>query len=407
MESFIARQPILDERLRVYAYEMLYRSGPENVARCSDFSHASAKVISDCCLLLDRAERPPRKKAFINVTRETLCRGDFRLLPPGQTVVELLESVEPDAEVLAACQGLKAAGYALSLDDFVYDPKFEPLMELADFAKIDFLSTSRAERRALAGMFRPLGVSLVAEKVEDRAAFEEARSFGYTHFQGYFFQRPEVMAWKEVPACKLHYLRILEEAQRPEPDFGRLAEMVRSDVALSYKLLRYINSAAVGGSRGVATVRQAILMLGEREFRRWVALFALVGVARDKPEELLVQSLVRAKFCESLAPLAGLSASADDLLLTGLFSLIDALLDRPLGEILSGLALREEVKAALLGEAPGSRLRTAYECVLSYERGAWGELAWKAGALGVGAGLFPELYLRAVEWVAEYFERPG
>ncbi len=403
METFIARQPIFDSKQGVYAYEMLYRSGPENVARCTDFDYASAKVISEYCLMLGRETSGRQPKAFINVTGETLHAGIAELLPPEQTVVEVLETVEPDSQTLDALRKLKRAGYLVSLDDFTYRAELEPLIDLADFVKIDFLASNRNERRALARMLRPRGISLVAEKVEDQIAFREALETGYAYFQGFFFCRPQVLSYRDVPGSKLHYLRILGETRRPDPDFARLEEMVKSDVALSYKLLRYINSAAFARRRAVGSIRQALALLGEREFRKWVGLFALAHVAGDKPEELLVQSLVRAKFCESLAARAGLAERADDLLLVGMLSLVDAMLDRPLADILDELALDEEIRSALLLEGEKDALRLVYECVLRYERGEWLELSRSAGALGIEEAALPKLYLKAVEWADAHF----
>ena len=179
--------------------------------------------------------------------------------------------------------------------------------------------------------------------------------------------------------------------------------MVRADVSLSYKLLRYINSATFSRRIEVGSTRQALRLLGEREFKKWVALFALVGAAGDKPEELLVQSLVRAKFCESLAWAAGRGEFSDDLFLTGMLSLIDAMLDRPLASILPELALRPEIRAALMREGATGLASAAYECVLCYERGEWPRLREHAAHAGVPEESLPRLYLEAVEWVERHF----
>lgn len=401
MQSFIARQPIFDRRLRLYGYEMLYRDGPEEFARFDDPDAAAAKVISDCCMLFDTVVASTR--AFINVTADTLRRGYVELLPSQSTVIEVLETVEPDEETAQICRCLKAAGYLIALDDYTPGAKHEPLLPLADIVKVDFLAIQPGERRALAAKLRTPGRLLVAEKVEDREAFEEALSAGYDYFQGYFFKRPSLLELRAVSGSGLHCLRILREARQPEPDFNRLEEMVRAEVRISLCLLRYINSAAFGQGRAVTSVRQAVALLGEREFVKLVSVFALVGLGTGKPDELVVSALTRARFCESLARLADLGELADDLFLVGMLSHIDAMLDRPLREVLLELPLGPPVVSALLLEDETGPLQTVYACALAYESGRWEELARETARLNCPEKALPSIYFEAVGWVEQYF----
>lgn len=396
METFIARQPIFDMNQRAFGYELLFRSGLENVFRHPDPNQASSKVLADTFFLHDLAFLTGGKRAFINITRDLLLQELLFLIPKEKIVVEILENVEPDEEVVQACERLKSAGYLLAMDDFVYDDRYGPLLRLADFIKVDFLSTEEGERRDLVRRLSTCKVRFLAEKIETYEMFREARDLGYTYCQGYFFSRPRVISGRDIPGLKLHYLQLLQEIHRPELDLKRLTEIVRRETSLSYKLLRYINSAFFGLRNRISSLKQALLLLGEREIRKWVTLVTLATLGEDKPEELVLQSILRARFCESLASLTGLSDRSDDLFLMGMFSLLDGLLDRPLSEILEGIPISEEIKRALLGEK--NRFGLVYQYLLAYEQGRWERLSELGGRLRIDESRVSSLYLEAVRW---------
>ncbi|MBI3329617.1 MAG: HDOD domain-containing protein [Nitrospinae bacterium] len=396
MDTFIARQPIFDRQQKVYAYELLFRSSLENVFDFSDPDKASSKVISNGLFLFGMESITGGKKAFINVTRDVLMKEYVTLLPKGLTVVEILETVEPESEVIEACKKLKQAGYLIALDDFVYEERFKPLVEMADIIKVDFLATGEAERRNLVQRFGPQGIHFLAEKVETREVFQEALEIGYAYFQGYFFSKPVILSRKDIPGFKFHYLEILREVNRPELDFGQLEDIIKREISLSYKLLRYINSAVFAWASKIDSIKRALVLLGEREVKKWVSLIALVSMGNDKPEELLVQAIIRAKFCESLAPVVALARRAQELFLMGMFSLIDAIVDQPLADLLRGIPLATDVTAALLGEE--NRLRHIYECAMAYEHGDWEKFSEWAAGLGMDQAGTPRLYLEAVKW---------
>jgi c-di-GMP-related signal transduction protein len=400
METYIARQPIFDRQQKVYAYELLFRSNrTHNACDTLNLNHAASKVIADCCSMLGPQSVTSGKRAFVNVTRDVLLSEYVSLLPKEVAVVELLETVEPDEAVVAACRKLKDQGYLLALDDFVFSEGYRPLVALADIIKVDFLATARATQAELAAQLAPLKIKLLAEKVETREVFEDAVKMGYDYFQGYFFCKPEIIARKDVPGFKLNYFRILQEIQRPELDFAEVEKIIKRDVSLSYKFLRYINSAAFSLRSAVSSVRQALNLLGEVPVKKWVSLITLTSMAQDKPAELVMQALTRAKFCELLAPGAGLKPRASELFLMGMLSLIDAIMDQTLSSILTELPIGEEVKTALL--EGGNRLGDVYQFVLAYERGDWDRLAEVAGKLGVDEAAPPQLYIEAVEWVQQ------
>lgn len=404
MQTFIARQPIFDKNQKVFAYELLFRSGTaKNYVDQSDLDQISSKVIADSCLLLNVEDITAGKKAFVNVTRDVLLNEYFHMLPNGLTAIELLETIEPDDEVIAACRKLKAAGYTLALDDFVYSEKWQPLVELADIIKVDFLSTTAAEQKALVDRFAPLGVRFLAEKVETQEVFQDALKMGYHYFQGYFFCRPVILTNKDISGNKVQYCRILQEVHRAELDFRRLEQIVKLDLSLSYKLLRYINSAAMGRRSSISSIKQALDMLGEREIKRWISLIAMAGLGADKPEELVTHAVIRAKFCELLAPSFRLESRAEDLFLMGMFSLVDAILDRDLQSILVDMPIDDEIKSALLGEK--CSLKEVYDYMLDYEKADWEKLVDESQDMGFVSPetILPRLYLNAVNWAEKSF----
>ncbi len=404
MQAFIARQPIFDQHQRVYAYELLFRSGPENACTCPDLDQAAAKVVMDSLLVFGLENLVGRARAFVNTTRPLLVDEYIAVLPSDVVVVELLETVEPDAEVVAACQKLKRAGYLIALDDFCDGAAMRSLTDLADLIKVDMLATDVEERRALAERFGPRGIRLVAEKVENQDAFREAREQGYAYFQGYFFARPAILTRRTVPEFKLNYLRVLREVMRPEVDFRRLEASIRQDVTLSYKLLRYVNSAFFGLRNPVTSILGALQLIGEREVKKWASLIVLASMCSDKPAELVVEAAIRARLCESLSSLGGAGGQGEDLFLMGMFSVIDAILDQPLDIALEEIALRDEIKGALLGQ-PGAP-RELFDCALAYHRGDWGDFMTLAGRLGIPEMALPQHYQDALAWAQRVFPAP-
>lgn len=400
MESFIARQPIFDARRNVYGYELFFRSGLENVFRHSDPDQATSKVMVDSFFLFNLNDLTGGKRAFINVPREILLKEYMFFLPREQVVVELLETVEPDAEVLQACQKLKHAGYLIAMDDFVYEPRYEPLLEFTDFVKVDFLATPEEARKSLLQKISPPRVRLVAEKVETLEMFQHGIESGYSFFQGYFFSKPAILVAKDIPTFKAHYFQLLKEIHRSGTDLDKLDEIIRRDVALTYKLLRYINSAFFGLPHKIKSVKQALILLGEKTIKNWISFVALASMAVDKPEELLVLTIVRARFCEMLAPYFNLGDRKDDSFLMGLFSLIDAFLDRPLSQILAEIPIDDPIKLALLGEP--SRLGEIYQYTLSYEKAAWGDL--QKPIITPDEDTTPlSLYVEALKWGQAFY----
>jgi c-di-GMP-related signal transduction protein len=405
MDVLVARQAIFDRDRRVYGYELLFRSTAQQTEfDGTEGGHATRQVLANSLLVIGLENLVGTKKAFVNFGRGPLLQGWHASLPRESTVIELLETVEPDDEVVEACRKLRSEGYRIALDDFVFRPGCERLLDVADLIKVEIQSIPRPEQKLLVRSSKARGLQIVAEKVETQEEFEWARGVGYDYFQGYFFARPVTMRSRQIPAGKLHCMRLLQEAQRPELDFDRLEALILEDVSLSYQLLRYVNSPLFALTSNIRSIRQALLYFGETELRKWIALATLARAAEDKPSELIRHSLVRARFCESVARLANnhLEQSA---FLTGLFSLLDALMDRPLEETLSGLGLATEIAVVLRGQATvNDPLASVYQLARAYEVADWQGVEKLAGALRVPVASLGEVYCEAAGWAREVMD---
>jgi c-di-GMP-related signal transduction protein len=395
LERFLARQPIFNWRRVVYGYELLFRSGLDNFFSHTDADAASAST-ADTMILFGIERLTEGKRAFLNCTREFLIRDYAMLLPKDRVVIEILESVKLDEELIAACRRLKAQGYLLALDDFKDSPEWEPLISVADFIKVDLLATPAEEQARLAKKFASDKLRLVAEKVETHEDFKRTLDLGYSYFQGYFFSRPEILRRHDIPPNKLNYLRLLQAANQSDMDIQSVAERVKAEASISYRLLRYLNSSAFFLASEVHSIPHALSLLGERGIRRWVSLVAVACMADDKPQELVMLPLIRARFCELLAPRAGLGNVSNDLFLLGLLSAIDAILDMTMADILNELKIRGDIRDALLGMKNG--LRDVFDVALLYEMARWEELDAAAQHAHIQSDDVPEQFMEAVDW---------
>ncbi len=349
--AFVGRQPIFEPSLSVLGYELLFRSGTDNANNAGQGDEVSSTLMNNSLSVIGLDTLTAGKKAFFNITRQLLVSGDYSILPNEVSVIELLETVKPDAEVIRACEGLKSAGYTLALDDMVSVDGFEPLLELADIAKVDFIGTAADQRESLTRRLQGYGVRLLAEKVESLEEFSQAKDLGYHYFQGYFFCRPQIIQGQDITGVHTNYLRLLAQVSRPDVDFDELERIVKSDVSLSSKLLRYLNSAKFGVRHKIDSIKQALVLLGLQPLKKWVSLITMSYIGKDKPDELMIDSLVRGRFCEQMADAVGLKGRQFDLFMMGLLSLLDVLMSRPIEELLAEMPLAEDVKATLTGQA--------------------------------------------------------
>ncbi len=397
MDSFIARQPIFDKTMKVYAYELLYRSNEsDNYFSASDSAdHASSRIMMDTFSDIGIEKITGGKLAFVNFTENLLEQNIATLFPKKTLVVEVLETVTPGPEVLEQLRALKADGYRIALDDFEYGPQFKDFVALANIIKIDFLAQSLEEIRSDIAKFPKKGITLLAEKVENNEMYEAAKEMGFELFQGYFFEKPVILTGRSVDPLKISYLQLMRSVWERELDFEEVAKVIKRDVALSYKLLRLVNSVHYARRREIKDIMHAMVMLGEAEVRKWVSLIVMVGCGDNKPDELIRGSMLRAFFMEDLGKRMHLRREqADVLFLTGLFSLIDVMMDTSMEDVMSRLSVPVEVEEALVGEEgmAGEMLHM----VRAYEQGRWDESQAIFGKYAVKDATLPELYLEAV-----------
>lgn len=392
--TFVARQPILDAAQRVFGYELLFRNGIE------DYFHAdpelAARSTLDSSLLVGLNVLCDGRRAFVNCTRAVLIHDLITLLPPDQTVVEVLETVPPDERVIAACRRLKKSGYVIALDDFAPSDPREPLCDLSDIVKIDVRATTHQERSAMVSKYAALPCRMLAEKVETQDEFRDAQNLGFTYFQGFFFRRPQLMMTRDVPAHRLHYLRLLELVLRPELDLRELEKLVKQDAPICYRFLRYLNSPLFGFVREIRSVRHAIAMLGETELRRWIRLVVTLGAGEHKCSELVLTALARARFCELMSQRL---RSESDLFLLGLLSIMDAILEISMDVLLQQLPLEREIKAALSGKP--SKFRALYQLMLAQESGEWDESTALAKQLHISDDEIALRWWQAMQWAQQ------
>ena len=402
MQAFLARQPIFDKDQKVYAYELLYRSGlKNNFYDDADGDHATSSVLTNGFLSIGMETITRGKMAFINFTRNLLLKEIATVFPKEQMGIEILEDVEPDAEIVATCKKLKQLGYTLVLDDFVFKPEFTPLLEWVDIIKVDFINTTPETRSSVIQQVNSTRIRFLAEKVETHAAFRQAVEMGYTYFQGYFFAEPEIVAGQALSASKMNFLRLLQQVNQPELDYDKLEKIFKEDVTLTYKLLSYINSAYFGFPDRICSIRHALTLIGLREAQKWLSLIAMSSMGTDKSEELVLTSLSRAHLCELLAPLVGLKERSSELFLMGLFSLLDAFLDQPLTDILIQLPISDDIKNALVGRQ--GLMGEVLKLVIFYEMGDWNQVSDCVSKLKSVESELPELFIKTLKKTNQIF----
>ncbi len=399
-EVLVARQPIFDSQRELFGYELLFRDTDPEQSNISGENGtvgdaATAATINNSVNLLGLHALTGGKKALINITRRVLLDEIYTVLPRELAVIELLETVEPDRDVVDACRRLKGAGYQLALDDFVFHPRFEPLLELADILKVDFLLSPSPQRRAIAQRFGTR-LKLLAEKVETHADVAEARGLGYAFFQGFFYCKPQLMRSRQVPAGRRNVLAFLQEVSREDVCFDRLENVVKQEMALSVKLLRYLNSSAFGLRCEVTSIKHALSLLGLDALRKWASLVAMTSIAERRGAALVTTCLARARFCETIGPAVRPPPGEMDLFLTGLLSGIDAMLSCRMIDVLHQLTLPDPVRDALTGSR--NTLRDVLDLALASELADWHRVTSLCATLGLTCPAVARAGVEAAAW---------
>lgn len=392
---FVGRQPILTRDQKLYGYELLFRDGMDNAAHFIDGDDASSQVIFNTFMDIGLENIVGSHPAFINLPRHYFTGEQPMPMSSEQVVLELLEDIEPSPEVIAGMDLLISKGFTIALDDFRFTPEHIPMIERARYIKVDVLDHSVAELTEQVATLRPFNVTLLAEKVETIEQFELCQSLGFGLFQGFYFSRPHIIKNRPLPSNRLLLLQLLAKLQNPDSEFKEIEQLILQDAALSYRLLRYINSATFALRREVASIHQAIILLGINSIRNWSSLLMMSRINNEKPLELMVTSLVRARMCELVGESKGLGDKTQ-FFTVGLLSILDALLDRPMEELLDQLPLTAPLKLALLYSE--GKLGGVLQNVRLYERGEWDAMPLQPGE----AELYRNAYLAAIQWADEH-----
>ncbi len=396
----IARQPILTANENVVGYELFFRASAEHDSFAADTDVATTMTI-DTLNLIGLDVLCDSRLAFINCSHQMLQADYFALLPPADVVVEIQETVPADENSVRACQRLKQAGYSVALDNFVPDDKREALVPFADFIKVDTLWVDSRRCGPLVARYGSEHCRMLAQKVETREHFLTAKKNGFTHFQGYFFRHPQSLRARQIPSSQATCLRLLSAVSRSEVDFDEVEALLKHEPSLCYRLLRYLNSPLLGLATPVLSVRHALELLGEKESARWIRLATTMAMGQEKSSDLVLSSLVRARFCELIG--AKVKHGDSDLFLMGMLSLMDAILSVPIGMVLEKLSLDPEVKAQLLGAKTGVQtvLSPIYDLMLGREDGDWGRVSQLGKPLNLSLAFVAESSNAAMQWAHE------
>jgi c-di-GMP phosphodiesterase len=391
-DIYIARQPIYDASLEIIGYELLYRNSEKNTADFEDGSIASSETIVNSFIHVGIDNLVGTSLAFVNLPSEFILNNSLIPMFHEQAVLEILEHIEPTAEIIEGLLTLKSNGYQIALDDFSYSEKMDPMLALADFVKIDVLEYKQDELSELINSLRKrYEVKLIAEKVETQQLFDQCRALNLDYYQGYFFCHPQMVVEKNISNSKLVVMNLISKIQDPEVEIEELEAILSQDVALTYKLLRYINSAAFTLRREIDTLKDAIVLLGLESIKNWASLILMSRILGEKPQQLITTALIRAKMAELLSHHINPTLEKPAFI-CGLFSVLDALMDKEMIYLLDSVILSTKIKLALLDYE--GELGIILKNCISYEKAQFDELSKNS----LNSVYFNEAYLAAVKW---------
>lgn len=400
MYFYAARQPILDKNKNLFAYELLFRDSLDNVFPEINGDEATSKMIDASRFNLGIHEFTAGKPAFINFTIETLNSHYPEMLTPDEVVVEILETVKPGKRLLAHCKDLCNKGYTLALDDYIHQKVWEHFYPYIHIIKLDWRATTLDEMKVIKqAIVNFPHIKLLAEKVETHEEYEQALELGCELFQGYFFSKPEVVKTKDLSPSQVSMAELLYETSKKQLDLANIISIFERDITLSYKLLRYTNSAMFKRLNEISTIKQALVSLGAEELKRFMALMFAANVNPSKPTELIKLSMARAKFCEGIVETLQKNVDISSAFLIGLLSLIDAILDEKMEVIFESLPLAEDIKAPLLSKK--GTMAEILTLVSLIERANWAETDVLIHSLGLNKESVIQAYSNALTWADE------
>jgi c-di-GMP-related signal transduction protein len=400
LSFYAARQPILNVDKSLFAYELLFRNSLENVFPKIDDNEATSKMIEGLHLNLGLENLTQGKLAFINFTYESLINGFALMLPKEQIVVEILETVTPDKKLLEVCRELKDKGYILALDDYEHASVWLNFFPYIDIIKIDYQLSTVKQLQQITQAIKPYKhIKLLAEKIETHEEYQHAIEIGCVYFQGYFFSKPEVIKSVTFSPSQYSLMNLIAEMNMPDPDLGIITRAFESDVNLSFKLLRYAQSPLFKKNNKIESIKQALVVLGQEEIEKFVSLLFTAQFSVNKPQELIKMSLVRARFCELIVSLPNQPTLQSSGFLVGLFSLLDAMVDTEMPELMDKLPISQQIKDVILLRK-GQQAKYLTLCG-SFEQAQWQEANDLCVSMGIDGEQTVDIFQQAQIWAIE------
>ncbi len=390
---YATRQPILAGDETVIGYRLLFRT---DVAThfAWNASEGASRAAIEVSSLLGLNVLCDNRLAFLHCTRDTLLENYLSFLPTAKVVAEIGPGVAPDEAVTSACRALKTSNYRIALSQFAINDPRTPLLDFADYVTVDVQQTCWEDIVHLARTYGNRSLGLLAENVETRDEFQSALRAGFHYFQGFFFRKPETMRTHGIPSNRISYLRLLQAVSRPEMHWDEIEDLIKKEPALYYRIIRYLNSAIFGIRGEVRSLSQALTLLGENELRRWCRLAGAFELSTDRPSDLLLSAMVRARFSELMQQ--RVEHGTVDLFLVGLLSLMDSILQIPMSIVIDGLALDAASTSMLLYNT--GPLLPLYRLIWALEHGAWGAVVRACDHLGLSEEDIAEAYSAAMNW---------
>ena len=390
-EVLMARQPIFNNKLETVAYELLYRGDHSDNQAVFDFSGslATINVLLNSYTSVYQNNQLKRMPAFLNLTYDLIVNDTLPNLPTNQIVLEILEDIEVDDRLIKSVKSLCNKGYKIALDDFVYDDKYIPLLQLAQIIKVDVLGMSPEQVRAQVEKLKPYKVTLLAEKIETHAMYQLCKNLGFKLFQGYFLSTPEMVQGSKVKPTQAKLLSILQALQDPNVTSIELEKLIIQDPVFTFKLLRIVNSSANKLVREIESVSEAINILGIADMKKWALIIAMLS-NQGKPEELTRQLLIRGHMCEKVACFSGIK-DISGYMIAGMMSGVNALLDIEQKELLEQIPLTQEIKAAII-KGKGVMGNILRNTIL------FGEGNWQQMSTDIDSDIYAKAYLESLDW---------
>ena len=398
MYAYVARQPILSRKKQTIGYELLFRDGESNAFPNIEANQATSRLLVENFMSTGCNPALESPRSFINFPQESLISLVPTAFPKRKIVVEVLETCTPNDELFSAIKHLHRMGYIIALDDFSLDAAWDRFLPYSHIVKLDIMqlgietACKYVKQRKQQGCKR----HYLAERVETNDEFQQAFDAGFHFYQGYFFSKPQIIKNRVVKPEELLTMQLFQEVCRTEVNFVRIEQLIAQDVSLSYQLLKFVNTASARLENPISSFKQALVYLGEEQIKMFVTLIATAHAAINKPKELYKQSLVKGRFCELMICRIQNGTPGQQAFIVGLFSLLDALLDRKLDDVLDQLSLSKEIEQAILLRVGllGSML-ALYE---SLDTGDWEEIDKTSRLLGFSPKTVEKTYQDAEQW---------